>query len=518
MAPILTDAGVVTTNYPAEGRVPIYILPESHDSLQQQREQALILVRLQRKLGISTIVLEGATEITEQPKRMDVDAVYGMFTEGDLSSAEFLAAGFGVPLTAGETKEGYAVEAPKGSLCHTVADIAYLDALLDAKEDAEKVKAIKAHQENVRSKLDAMDTENAALLRDLNKPGALDCPGFANKGRVITTKTNAILAEIVPPSSRFGPMFIRNCPATQGRNDFSQIESELDDVGTLTSLTDQLPEGLVDEQKKYLEQYRAFLQSRADATHLMAERAITAAKSASAPVIMIIGAAHEGGTVTALREAGVPFAVIATISLKAEGDSVSPIGTSLSPGEYDRKMKAYPARNSAVNRILYAEGKIAKPVCSKTRKKPPPSIYQRWALRKADVYDLSRRFADAALSGDGSTPPPPPPPGWANGSASIDPSGARFNRGANGRLLGIAFPLTITAGGAEPEKTVWMYVEKRDASTDKEIDIEARLKEDVIEGRKLGEQAKIVFLSRNLKARTYETSAELERMEKLSQQ
>ncbi|VWX50876.1 hypothetical protein [Novosphingobium sp. 9U] len=517
-APILTDAGEVTTNEPGKGQVPIYVLPEGHNSLQQQREQALILVRLQRRLGISTIVLEGATEIEAQPKRMDVDAAYGMFTEGDISSAEFLAAGFGVPLTAGETKEGYTVNAPKGSLCDTVAQIASLDALLDAGEDVEKVKALRTHRENVRRKLDALATRNAGFLRGLDKPGAIDCPGVTDKGRVLTTAKNAILAELVPPTSRFSPLFTRSCPAAQGRNGIPQIEGELDDIGTLTSLTDEVPEGLIDPQKKYLEEYRAFLQSRADATRTMVERAVTATENASAPIVMIVGAAHEGGTVKALRDAGVPFAVITTMSLKASGDGNLPIGESLNPGEYGRKIKAEPARNSAVNRVLYAEGTIAKPICSTRLKKPPLSINQPWARRKADVYDLSRRFADAALSGGGSTPPPPPPPGWGNDSASIDPSGAQFNRGADGRLLGVAFPLTIMAAGAEPKKTVWMYVEKRDASTDRDIDIEARLKEDVMEGRKLGEQAKIAFLSRNLKARTYETYDELESMEKLSQQ
>lgn len=519
IGPLLADAGEVTTNSPAKGRVPVYVLPESHNSLQQQREQALILVRMQRKLGISTIVLEGATDISEQPKRMDVDAAYGLFTEGDINSAEFMAVSFGVPLTAGETAEGYAVEAPRGSLCRVVGQMAWLDALLDAGEDKAKVEALKARRVSLGQGLDALMKKNVSFMRDLGKTGAIDCPGVADKGRRISTAENAILANLISPSSRFAPVFARNCPvAEQARDAPSQIEDELEDIATLAAFANEAPAGLVDDQQGFLEQQRAFLQSRADATRVMVERAVAAARDAAAPVVMIVGAGHEQGTVAALRTAGIPFAVLSTIDLKTEGDNASAVGDSLTPGEYARKIDVKPARNTAINRALEGPGAIPTPVCPKVLKKPPLSIYAPWARRKADVYDVSRRFAEAALSsgGSGSPPPPPPPAGWQNDSASIDPSRARFNHAPDGRLLGVAFPLTIKAAGNAPEKTVWLYVEKRDATTDK--DIETRLHEDVTEGRRLGKLARVAFLSRTLKARTYDTSEELSRIERLTQQ
>ncbi|MDO6414389.1 hypothetical protein Q4F19_08350 [Sphingomonas sp. BIUV-7] len=518
--PLLGDAAVLGENAAADGTAPIFVLPENHTAVGEQLEQALFLVRLQSHKAIGGIVLEGATKI---PKfdRFSPDVAFGMLAEGDISSAEFMAAGYGVPLIPGETAASYNVDDPKSDLCSAIAQLASYDALVNAQGDEKAIAEVRARGENLNARLDLFEGEAKRIATSLAKPGASECPAASAQAASFATKHNAILADLVPEGSRFRGAFSRSCPvnAADRQADDAQIEENIEDLKALVEFAGQLPAQVGGEIKTGLEGHLKFLESRAASTRIMVEQAVKAAGGGPGPVVMVIGAAHTAGVVAGLKIANVPFAVIKTNIQTANDKSESVNSGKMTGGEVARKYGRLPLRNNLFNSSLIgADGErySATKCAADSSKKYEITLDQPWNKQKAMTYGLMNNFARAGFGGGG-WPPDEPPGGWSNAAASIDPSRGELKRDAQGRVVGLLFPLTLKADGAA-QKEVYIYMEKDNAAT-KSGTTEGKLLEKVKEKRDPAKSKEVrteLFTGMEFKARSYESAEAARRSEQMS--
>ncbi|AXB78597.1 hypothetical protein TQ38_018405 [Novosphingobium sp. P6W] len=518
--PLLADAAALGENIAVEGTAPIFVLPENHAVVGEQLEQALFMVRLQSHQPIGGIVLEGATEI---PKfdRFSPDVAFGMLAEGDISSAEFMAAGYGVPLIPGENDASYNVDDPKSDLCGAIAQLASFDALVDAQGDEEAMAEVRARSDNLKARLGRFEGEAERIAASFAKPGARECSASSAQAMSFIAKRNAILADLVPEGSRFRGAFSRSCRvnATDRQADDAQIEENIADLKALVEFAEQLPEQVGGEIKTGLEGHLNFLESRAASTQIMVEQAVQAAGGGPGPVVMIIGAAHTAGVVEGLKIANVPFAVITT-NMRTTNDKFALTSSGqMTRGEIDRKYDRLPLRNNLFNSFLIGadENRYNKTRCAvASSKKYDITLDQPWNKQKAMTYGLMNNFARAGFRGGG-WPPDEPPGGWSNAAASIDPSRGEPKRDAQGRVIGLLFPLTLKAHGAT-HKEVYIYMEKDNAATQGGT-IEGKLLEKVKEMRDPAKSKEVraeLFTGMEFKARSYESAEAARRSEQMS--
>jgi hypothetical protein len=342
----------------------VAVFDETHTSRLGQLEIALMLYRLHRDHGLRHIALEGYVHGTAADaswfhalpgtpaERKGVAT--GLLQEGELSSAEYMAALFpDLQVHPIEDAAQYQVELADGA---GGAGFAYLLRV-----------ALKGIEDPARAgphagKINALQQQKKT--KELLEYILTIDPWVAEKARLMRRQEAPVQAEEWVAA-------------------LTAIERKAAEVGA------QIPA----EDRQNMTKLIAFFQMADDRSRTMvAATASVASRSPKAPVAMIIGAAHTSRVVELLEAGRQPYVVISPLSLSNNVQTAS-----LSHEAFGRKGRRLSVDESGLGTWL--DG----------RKKPPPVIGESWLRAKAGLFLLTSRVAVRAAGG-GQPPPPKEPP------------------------------------------------------------------------------------------------------------
>jgi hypothetical protein len=349
---VATDVGKVITSGQGSTDRTIFIFEETHDSRLAQMEIAVMLWRLQRDQGLRQISLEGAfaangdlpatwfhTSTNAGPNRAHQEVALTLLKQGEISAAEFMAlAASAVRVRGNEIESEYKVEASKNN-----AALGYLDSIAErslTQIDIKQINGLIAAKQN-REALKVIFSKDSWARERYEKL-------YGDEQVAGTEEAEIILQEIEQKANELG----------------LRIPSQ--------------------DQAEFRED-QAFYQTASKRSCTIVKNTLEMMDPANtAPLALIIGAAHTPKVVQLIKAAKLTYVVLAPASMGKPHKATDLTGTS-----YQRKMDLKSVDEAgALGAIL--DG----------RKKPPPVVGKIWFRSKTQTFEATDLIVAAAAKNE----------------------------------------------------------------------------------------------------------------------
>lgn len=407
-AKVSKGAGKVIASGQGSTNRTIFVFEERHDSRIGQLEIALMLWRLQKNQGLRQISLEGAFfakgnlpvkwfhDLTSSPtaKQAGQETALSLLREGEINAAEFIAlAQPEVQVKGNEIESEYNVEASKSN-----SALGYLVGI------AEK----------------SLTVSDARRVNDLVKAKKLD------------EALDTILSRDAWAKDQYQKMFGDNITST---------EESIVILGEIERKARELGVNIESPQEAGFREDLNFFRTASKRSCTIVKNTLAMMDSAStAPVALLIGAAHTPKVVELIKAANLNYVVLSPLSLVTPTRALK-----LDGPMYSRKVDL---------KSVDGEGMLGALLDG--RKKPRPVLGKQWFTSKAGIYTVTNLIIAAAARNERMPSEILKTELQSFPSIRIDWSSIKITR--EGNQVHAMYKLTAQTSDLDPQQTATIWV------------------------------------------------------------